>query len=260
MHEIEEATVSGPSGALAGDGLTGGMAMAAMALVNVGLWTLRVAFAARGRKLLGAGVAALEAVVFAVAFSSLAASLDAPVRVVGYGLGVAAGTLVGLTLDERASRGKSEIQVVVDGDDRTLVERLRGLGWPTTWFPAEGLRGSVTVALVTVDDAQVRHVVKVVQQSVPDAFWAVQQLRVTHPGFLGGGPSPVSAADLAPPPGPRRHPPAHVNRTRKGRNSHVHHTHAPAARDRTTRVGPPARVRGVRRSRRGSTGVPPRDH
>ncbi len=221
--------MSAPSGVLAGDGLTGGVAMAAMALVNVGLWTLRVAFAARGRKILGAAVAALEAVVFAVAFSSLAASLDAPVRVIGYGLGVAAGTLVGLYLDERASRGKSEIQVVVDGDDGGLVERLRSLGWPATWFPAEGLRGSVTVAFVTVDDAQVRHVVNVVRDSVPDAFWAVQRLRITHPSLLSGGPSPLSAVDRSPRLGPRRHRPAHVNPNQKGKHSHVHHPHAPAA-------------------------------
>ena len=74
--------------------------------------TLRVTLAARGKKLLGAAAAAVEAVVFAVVFSSLAASLDAPARLIGYAIGVAAGTLVGLFIDERASRGTSEVQVV----------------------------------------------------------------------------------------------------------------------------------------------------
>jgi uncharacterized protein YebE (UPF0316 family) len=223
--------VNAPSGVLAGDGLASGVVMAAMALGSVGLWTLRVAFAARGRKLLGAAVAALEAVVFAVAFSSLAASLDAPVRIIGYALGVAVGTLLGIYLDERASRGKSAIQVVVHGDDRGLVEKLRSEGWPATSFPAEGPRGSVTVAFVAVDDVHVRHVVATLQQSAPDAFWAVQQLRRMHPSQSSQGSPPFTRGDLSPSVRRRPHRRVHLNSTRTREDSHAHHTPAPAARD-----------------------------
>ncbi|MDQ4133264.1 MAG: hypothetical protein M3179_08685, partial [Actinomycetota bacterium] len=52
--------------------------MAGLAVASVGLWTLRVALAARGRKLAGAMVAAVEAIVFATAFTRLASDLDAP--------------------------------------------------------------------------------------------------------------------------------------------------------------------------------------
>jgi uncharacterized protein YebE (UPF0316 family) len=223
--------VNAPSGVLAGDGLASGVVMAAMALGSVGLWTLRVAFTARGRKLLGAAVAALEAVVFAVAFSSLAASLDAPVRVIGYALGVAVGTLLGLYLDERASRGKSEIQVVFHGDDRGLVERLRAEGWPATWFPAEGPAGSVTVAFVAVDDVQVPHVVAALQQSAPDAFWAVQQLRRLHPSLSRRGLTPLTPGHPSP---VRRRPhrPVHLNETTTREDSHAHHSPVRAAQGR----------------------------
>jgi uncharacterized protein YebE (UPF0316 family) len=162
--------VSAVKQVLAGDGLASGAAMAAMALGSVGLWTMRVAFAARGRKLLGALVAALEAVVFAVAFSNLAANLDAPVRVIGYAFGVSAGTLLGLFLDERGSHGKSEIQVVVHGDDPWLATTLRRPGWPATSFLAEGPSGPVTVAFVAVDDGQVPRVLDTLRRTVPDAF------------------------------------------------------------------------------------------
>lgn len=177
---FETATASAPSGFLAGDGLASGAAMAAMALASVGLWTLRVACAARGRKLVGAAVAAVEAVVFAVAFSSLAANLDAPVRVLGYAIGVAAGTLLGLLIDERGSRGTSEIQVVVGGDGPSAADTLAQLGWPATSFPANGPRGPVTVAFAAVDDGQVPHVVAVLHQTFPEASWSIQPLRRPH--------------------------------------------------------------------------------
>lgn len=77
-----------------------------VAMTSVGLWTLRVALTARGRKLLGAGIAAVEAVVFAIAFTSLAANLDSPVLLCSYATGVAGGTLLGwwLTSDSRWGR------------------------------------------------------------------------------------------------------------------------------------------------------------
>lgn len=176
--------MSAPTGVLAGDGLVSGVLMATMAMGSVGLWTLRVTFAARGRKLLGAAVAAVEAVVFAMAFSNLAASLDAPVRVIGYALGVAVGTVLGLYLDERTSRGTSEIRSSMK-TTAGLVGGLRSQPWPSASFPAEGPRVSVTVAVLGVDDAEFLQVVDSLQESVPEAFWVVQQLPACTSARLG---------------------------------------------------------------------------
>ena len=71
-----------------------------LAVGGVGLWTLRVALAASRRKLLTSGVAAIEAVVFVVSFSRLAADLDRPARLVGYAVGVALGTMIGLAVTD----------------------------------------------------------------------------------------------------------------------------------------------------------------
>ena len=89
--------------------------MALLAMASVGLWTLRVALTARGRKSVGAAVAAVEAVVFAVAFTNVAAHLDSPFRIAGYAAGVAFGTVLGLTVDRRLSAGVSEVDIIVPG-------------------------------------------------------------------------------------------------------------------------------------------------
>lgn len=70
-----------------------------LAVGSVGLWTLRVALAARGNRLLGSSVAAAEAVVFVLAFSHVTGSLNAPLQIAIYGVGVGAGTFLGLTID-----------------------------------------------------------------------------------------------------------------------------------------------------------------
>jgi hypothetical protein len=76
--------------------------LAAVSTVSVALWTLRVALAARGRRLAASGTASVEALLFVVAFGRVMDALDEPVRLVGYAAGVAAGTFIGLTLETRA--------------------------------------------------------------------------------------------------------------------------------------------------------------
>jgi hypothetical protein len=70
-----------------------------LAMLSVSLWTVRVALTARGSKWIGATVAAVEAVVFATAFSRLVTDLGSPLKIGAYGVGVAAGTIVGIRLD-----------------------------------------------------------------------------------------------------------------------------------------------------------------
>lgn len=73
----------------------------ALAVASVGLWTLRVALTARGSRALGSTVAAIEAMVFVVAFSHVTGSINAPTQVLIYGAGVGAGTYLGVTLDRK---------------------------------------------------------------------------------------------------------------------------------------------------------------
>lgn len=73
----------------------------ALAVGSVGLWTLRVALTARGSRALGSVISAIEAVIFVVAFSHVTGSLDAPIQISIYGVGVGVGTYLGLTVDRR---------------------------------------------------------------------------------------------------------------------------------------------------------------
>ena len=163
----------------------GGMAL--LAITSVGLWTLRVALTARGRRGLGATVAALEAVIFAVAFTNVAAHLHSPVRVAGYAAGVAFGTVLGLTADRRLSAGVSEVDIVVPGLAADAAERLQQLGWPTTTLAARGPHGPVTLICIAVNDSRLTELTAALRSTVPDAFWTVQRLGATHASVLPDG-------------------------------------------------------------------------
>jgi uncharacterized protein YebE (UPF0316 family) len=88
--------------------IAAGAGLAVIATVSVGLWTLRVALAARGRRIAASGTASIEALLFAIVFSRVVDALDDPVRVIGYAIGVAAGTFAGLTLEARSEQRRTK--------------------------------------------------------------------------------------------------------------------------------------------------------
>lgn len=128
---------------------------AALAMLSVGLWTVRVALTARGSRVMGSSVAAVEATVFAAAFSRLLGDLDSPARIAAYGIGVAAGTLAGLWIDgwvrpsqehEPGRPGAAPRQYVAGGslagkDSRPISSTsgsASGAWWEESTSPPEG--------------------------------------------------------------------------------------------------------------------------
>ena len=148
--------------------------MAALAMVSVGLWTLRVALAASGRRLTGAAVAAVEAVVFALAFSNLVTDLGSWERVAGYAVGVAVGTVGGLAVNDRFSNRAAIVEVVVTGDGAELREAFRTQGWPATTMAVTGVSGLATMLLLVVHAQRADQVVSLVDAVAPRALWTIR--------------------------------------------------------------------------------------
>ena len=101
----------------------------------------------------------------------------------GYAAGVAFGTVLGLTADQRLSTGVSELDIVVPGHGAGTAERLNQLGWPTTTLAACGPRGPVTLICIAVDDTRLKELVGAVRLTNPDAFWTVQPLGRLTPRY-----------------------------------------------------------------------------
>ncbi|WP_052666867.1 DUF5698 domain-containing protein [Nitriliruptor alkaliphilus] len=169
------------------DTISSAALIACAAALTVSLWTLRVALAARGRRVASAIVAGGEAVLFVVVFSRLLDSLGDPVRLAGYAVGVGLGTLVGLTADERLSGGQSEIRLVVSGPGTPLVDALHAAGWPVTATVGCGPSGAITSLSVVVDDRRSREVTALVDALAPGAFLTVERLRRARPVPLPAG-------------------------------------------------------------------------
>lgn len=158
---------------------------ASLAATSVTLWTVRVAVTARGNKAVGSILAAVEAMLFIVAFSKLIGGLSAPHLVLAYGSGVAAGTLAGLTLDARLNPQLARVDVF--DATGTAIDAIVDSGFPFTRSEGFGSEGQVTVASVVTVESRVQDVIDTVVATGDEAFWTVAPVRRAHEVRAPGG-------------------------------------------------------------------------
>lgn len=158
---------------------------AGLAVGGVTLWTFRVAVTARGNRALGALLAATEAMLFIVAFSKLMGSFDSPHLVISYGAGVAAGTMLGLTIDARLNPQLARVDIFDPTGD--AIDAIARSEFPYTQSDGYGTSGRVTVASVITPDTRVKELLDLVGAAGPASFWTVAPVRKANEVRVPGG-------------------------------------------------------------------------
>jgi uncharacterized protein YebE (UPF0316 family) len=102
----------------------------ALVIVEVAVFHVRVALAARGRRSGATALGAVNAVISVAALGQVLTNLNRPLNVLGYAVGVAVGVYLGCVADDRLRRRP------VDGRPRDAVccaVDQGGDGGPTGW-------------------------------------------------------------------------------------------------------------------------------
>ena len=134
-----------------------------VALLRIGDVTMnvfRMVFVVQERRMLAALASAGEAAMWLSAAGIVLTNIT-PLRAVGYVVGVAAGTAIGVEVARRLRLGMSTVRVYVDADavdadgwplelGRRVATAIRDAGYAATVFRGEGLHGEVDMVLSTV--------------------------------------------------------------------------------------------------------------
>ena len=153
-------------------------------IADVSLATLRLLFAVRGRKWLASGIGFFEILIWIYAVGTALQHLSSPWHVIGYAGGFAAGTFVGLTLEERLALGVAVVRVTSTHGGVELAEALRALGFGVTETSGYGRDGVVEILHTVVRRRDLKKVFETVEQWDPDAFVTVEEPKAIHRGWL----------------------------------------------------------------------------
>jgi uncharacterized protein YebE (UPF0316 family) len=170
--------------ALTGDVLIAAIIIFLLRVVGVTLATVRVLITLRGQKIPAAIMGFFEVLVYVLAIGAVVNNLSNVWNLLGYCLGFAAGTLVGMTIDDYLALGYATVSVISRYKGQNLAEAVREAGYGATVEWGQGRAGTVGVVRITVRRREVSSVVELADQADPDAFVTVEEARSIRRGYL----------------------------------------------------------------------------
>lgn len=151
---------------------------------DMSLDTIRVIFVSKGIKYLPPIIGFFEVIIWLVAIGQVMNNLTNIVCYIAYGAGFATGTFVGMAIEEKLSLGLTSVRIITKEDPAALVQYLRQHNYGVTIIDAEGGTGRVKMAFTIIKRQDLGHVVGIIKQFNPNAFYSVEEVKSVAEGVF----------------------------------------------------------------------------
>jgi uncharacterized protein YebE (UPF0316 family) len=152
-------------------------------LTDVSMATIRMLLIMRNQRVLAPIIGFFEILIWVMAIGIVVQHLQSPLHVIGYAAGFAAGSFLGLTLEERLALGVASVRTVVRSGGAALATELRDAGFGVTELIGRGRDGEVDVLLSVLPRRQVRRALGLIEAGAPDSFVVVDEPRRVRRGW-----------------------------------------------------------------------------
>jgi len=167
------------------DPILSGLLIFVARVAHVSLGTIRTVMTVRGQKYVATAIGFVETLIFILAISNVLQNVDNVWNVLGYCGGFAAGTLVGLMIEEKLALGYVTVKAISPSPNESVAPALREAGYGATEILGTGLESSVHVVTTVVKRKNVSAVVALITQADKDAFITVEDTGRVLRGHLG---------------------------------------------------------------------------
>jgi len=152
---------------------------------DVTMETVRIVFISKGIRILAAAIAFFEIVIWLLAVEVVMKDLANIANFLAYALGFAAGTYVGLVVEEKLSLGMVILRIVTADESRdAIISSLQEEDHGVTCMEAQGSRGSVTMILSLVNRSEISRITNLIDQINPRAFFSIEDVRYVNEGVF----------------------------------------------------------------------------
>ena len=146
-------------------------------ITDVSMGTLRVAFIARGRKMLAAACGFIEILIWIAVVSHVLTGSQHVLAYVAYALGFTCGTLVGMFIEERLAVGWSLVRVISNKPVADFMQKLSAAGFGVTQQNAQGARGPVQVLVILMPRKRLGEFQPLLRDFDSAAFYTIEDVR-----------------------------------------------------------------------------------
>lgn len=144
---------------------------------DVSLNTLRVMFVLSGKKNVAPILGFFEALIWLLAIGQIIQNIDNPVSYLAYAGGFAAGTYVGMTIEEKLAIGRVLVRVITVTPMPELIEFMKERNYRFTNVGAEGRYGKVNLLFTVMKRDLLTEYINKVKECNDKAFYTIESVR-----------------------------------------------------------------------------------
>lgn len=154
-----------------------------LALIQVSVSTMRTIIVTRGKHTWAAVLGFVEVSLWLTAVNQVIGDLNTGWNVVGYSLGYAVGTMLGMWVERWLAMGYVGIHIVSLAKGLEIAQKVRQAGYGATQLPAQGRSGPVQLIEVVAARKQVADILRVVNEVDAASFVTIQEARQVVQGY-----------------------------------------------------------------------------
>jgi uncharacterized protein YebE (UPF0316 family) len=153
-------------------------------ICDVSLGTIRVIFIAKGLKYIAPAIGFFEVIIWLLAIGQVMNNITNVASYIAYGGGFAAGTFIGMKVEEKISLGTVVVRVITPEDPTELIAYLRQRSFGVTVAEGEGSKGKVRIILSVIQRQSLEEVTRGIRQHLPRAFYSVEDVKSVAEGVF----------------------------------------------------------------------------
>jgi len=146
--------------------------------------TMRFIFSAKGLKKVTAILGFFETLIWVIAITQIIKHLDNVLCYVAYAGGFAAGSYIGIWIEERLSIGNVIVRVMPKKNTDDLVAHLRSHGYGVTTVDVQGMNGSTKMVFSIIKRKNTPQVIDIINEFNPNAFYTIEEVRAVSEGYM----------------------------------------------------------------------------
>lgn len=155
-------------------------------ICDVTLGTIRVIFISKGIRYLAPLIGFFEVIIWLLAIGQVMNNLTNGICYVAYGAGFASGTYIGMVIEEKISLGLTSVRIITKEDPADLMQYLRTHDYGVTSIDGEGATGKVKMVFTIIKRQDLPHVIGIIKQFNPSAFYSVEEVKSVAEGVFPG--------------------------------------------------------------------------
>lgn len=150
------------------------------------LATLRIIVVANGKKLLGAILQGLVALVWVCITGVVVTNiLENPFKIIAFALGSMVGSYLGGVLEEKIAIGKKLLLIIINNNnEEKIVKRIRENNFAVTSTIGKGKDNNKAILLSMIPRKQIKNIIKIIKSIDTDALIISQNAFNIYGGYI----------------------------------------------------------------------------